>query len=71
MEDGLLTMKEILGLELDADWVILSACNAADRRWDLVDGPGFRNAEGKVGICLSAPAALGAYPIIDDTNAKR
>ena len=25
--DGLLTMAEILGLKLDADWVILSACN--------------------------------------------
>ena len=26
-EDGLLTMGEILGLRLDADWVVLSACN--------------------------------------------
>ena len=25
--DGLLTMSEILGLRLDADWVVLSACN--------------------------------------------
>jgi CHAT domain-containing protein len=25
--DGLLTMQEILELELDADWVVLSACN--------------------------------------------
>jgi CHAT domain-containing protein len=25
--DGLLTMDEILGLKLDADWVVLSACN--------------------------------------------
>jgi len=25
--DGLLTMEEILGLKLDADWVILSTCN--------------------------------------------
>ena len=26
-DDGLLTMGEILGLKLDADWVVLSACN--------------------------------------------
>ncbi len=28
-EDGLLTMGEILALRLDADWVVLSACNTA------------------------------------------
>jgi CHAT domain-containing protein len=27
--DGLLTMDKILGLKLDADWVVLSACNTA------------------------------------------
>ena len=27
--DGLLTMSEILALKLDADWVVLSACNTA------------------------------------------
>ncbi len=27
--DGLLTMGEILGLKLDADWIVLSACNTA------------------------------------------
>jgi hypothetical protein len=25
--NGLLTMQKILGLRLDADWVVLSACN--------------------------------------------
>ncbi len=28
-EDGLLTLAEILGLKLRADWVVLSACNTA------------------------------------------
>jgi CHAT domain-containing protein len=27
--DGLLTMSEVLGLKLDADWVLLTACNTA------------------------------------------
>lgn len=27
--DGLLTVEKILGLKLDADWVVLSACNSA------------------------------------------
>src|SRR5690606_2616099 len=27
--DGLLTMEEILGLKLNAEWVVLSACNTA------------------------------------------
>ncbi len=28
-DDGLLTASEVAGLRLDADWVILSACNSA------------------------------------------
>ena len=28
-DDGMLTMEEILGLKLNADWVVLSACNSA------------------------------------------
>ena len=27
-QDGLLTMGEVLGLRLDADWLVLSACNS-------------------------------------------
>jgi CHAT domain-containing protein len=30
--DGLLTMEKILGLRLNADWVVLSACNTASSR---------------------------------------
>lgn len=28
-DDGLLTMEEILGLRMNADWIVLSACNTA------------------------------------------
>ena len=39
--DGLLTMEEILALKLDADWVILSACNTG-----AGDGAGAEAASG-------------------------
>lgn len=38
-QHGLLTLDEILGLKLDADWVVLSACNTA-----AGDGAGARGA---------------------------
>ncbi len=40
-EDGLLTMGEILGLKLNADWIVLSACNTASG-----DGAGAEAASG-------------------------
>jgi CHAT domain-containing protein len=39
--DGLLTMGEILGLKLNADWVVLSACNTA-----AADGVGAEAVSG-------------------------
>ncbi len=39
--DGLLTMSEILALKLDADWVVLSACNTA-----AADGAGAEAISG-------------------------
>jgi CHAT domain-containing protein len=41
--DGLLTMEEILGLKLDADWVVLSACNTGT-------GSGGAGAEAASGL---------------------
>ncbi len=39
--DGFLTMDEVLGLRLDADWVVLSACNTAS-----ADGAGAEAVSG-------------------------
>lgn len=39
--DGLLTMGEVLGLKLNADWVVLSACNTA-----AADGQGAEAVSG-------------------------
>ncbi|MAM11159.1 MAG: hypothetical protein CML23_12005 [Rhizobiaceae bacterium] len=43
MRDGLLTASEIAALELDADWVLLSACNTAQ-------GQGGEGSEGLSGL---------------------
>ena len=45
-DDGLLTASEVAQLKLDADWVILSACNTAS-------GDGKPGAEGLSGLALS------------------
>ncbi len=42
-EDGLLTMGEVMGLKLNADWVVLSACNTAaseEYSFEMVSGLG-------------------------------
>ena len=36
-DDGLLTASEVAGLKLDADWVVLSACNTASAASDKLD----------------------------------
>lgn len=64
-EDGLLTMSEIASLELNADWVILSACNTAA-------GDGSEGAPGLSGLARSfffagASSLLASHwPVRDD-----
>ncbi len=68
-DDGLLTSSEIATLRLDADWVILSACNTAA-------GDGSDGAPGLSGLARSffyagARALLASHwPVRDDVAAR-
>lgn len=67
VDDGLLTASEITQLRLDADWVVLSACDTASG-----DGKG---AEGLSGLARAffhagARALLVSNWSLDDTSAK-
>ena len=68
-DDGLLTASEITQLKLDADWVILSACNTAA-------GDGSDGASGLSGLARSffyagARNLLASHwPVRDDVAAK-
>lgn len=68
-DDGLLTASEVAGLKLDADWVILSACNTAA-------GDGSQGAPGLSGLARAffyagARNLLASHwPVRDDVAAK-
>lgn len=63
-DDGLLTASEIAGLKLNADWVILSACNTADGM-----GAGTPAYSGLASAFMSAGARallVSHWPVRDD-----
>lgn len=68
-DDGLLTASEVAGLKLDADWVILSACNTAA-------GDGSEGAPGLSGLARAffyagARNLLASHwPVRDDVAAR-
>lgn len=67
-DDGLLTASEIAQLKLDADWVVLSACNTA--------AGGGQGAEGLSGLAKAffhagARALLVSHWSVDTTSAAR
>ena len=67
-DDGLLTASEIAGLELAADWIILSACNTA-----AGDGPGNATFSGLARAFHLAGARallLSHWPVRDDASAR-
>lgn len=65
--DGLLTMGEILGLKLDADWVVLSACNTA-----AAGGAGAEAVSGlgRAFFYAGARALLVSHWPVETTSAK-
>ena len=52
--DGFLTMEEVLGLKLDADWVVLSACNTASAGIRVGAGVLLRRCKKPAGIELGS-----------------
>jgi CHAT domain-containing protein len=55
--DGLLSMQEVFGLNLNADWVVLSACNTAageDAGAESMSGLGRAFFSLEAGLCSSA-----------------
>ncbi len=66
-EDGLLTMDEIMALRLDADWVVLSACNTG-----AADGTGAEAVSGLGGAFFyaGARALLVTYWPVETTSAR-
>ena len=66
-EDGLLTMDEIMALRLDADWIILSACNTG-----AADGSGAEAISGLGGAFFyaGARAMLVTYWPVETTSAR-
>ncbi len=66
-EDGLLTVGEILGLKLNADWIILSACNTA-----AADGAGAEAVSGlgRAFFYAGARALLVSNWPVETTSAK-
>ncbi len=66
-DDGLLTMSEVLGLKLDADWILLSACNTA-----AADGKGAEAVSGlgKAFFYAGARSLLVTNWPVETTSAK-
>ena len=67
-DDGLLTMSEILGLKLNADWVILSACNTG-----AANGAGAEVASGlgRAFFYAGCKSLLASMWPVETTSARR
>lgn len=68
LDDGLLTAGEVAGLTLDADWVVLSACNTA-----AGNGEGAEGLSGLARAFFAAGAKallVSHWPVRDDAAAR-
>ena len=66
-EDGLLTMSEVLGLKLNADWVVLSACNTASGQGK---GAEAISGLGRAFFYAGTRALLATYWPVETTSAR-
>jgi CHAT domain-containing protein len=66
-DDGLLTASEIAGLKLDADWVILSACNTASGGGGNPEYAGLASAFVQAG---ARSLLVSHWPVRDDAAAR-
>jgi CHAT domain-containing protein len=65
--DGLLTVEEILNLKLDADWVVLSACNTAS---GSAEGAEALSGLGRAFFYAGTRALLASNWPVETTSAK-
>ena len=65
--DGLLLMEEVLALKLDADWVVLSACNSAS---GAVDGAEALSGLGRAFFYAGTRALLVTNWAVDSASAR-
>ncbi len=66
--DGLLTVEEILNLKLDADWVVLSACNTAS---GSVEGAEALSGLGRAFFYAGTRALLASNWPVETVSAKQ
>ncbi len=67
-DDGLLTASEVAQLKLDADWVVLSACNTAQRR--QAGRGGTIRPRASLFLCGCASATCVALGVNSDATVK-
>jgi hypothetical protein len=66
--DGLLTASEVMALQLDADWVILSACNTASG--DSPGGPSYAGLASAFTHAGARALLVSHWPVRDDVAAR-